>query len=144
MGRDTRKPLFGGLRTTQAQTSLLMPAVWSVPLLFAFWKVSYVNLLQVKFNFLASLCSWGDWFETQKTSFIASKPRLSHWWEMLSTYSKCSKIFNPFLFLLVIKMLVIRTGSHKIFVWIANREDPDETGLYFLSMPYLQATIAGL
>ena len=39
---------IGGLRTTQAQTSLRIRAVWSAPLLFVFWKVSYVNLLQVK------------------------------------------------------------------------------------------------
>ena len=65
MGLDARKPVFSGLRTTQAQTSLRIRAVWSAPLLFAFWKVSYVNLLQVNFNFLASLCSWGGWFESR-------------------------------------------------------------------------------
>ena len=50
-GLDARKPVFGGLGTTQAQTSLPIRAVRSAPLLFAFWKVSYVNLLQVKFQF---------------------------------------------------------------------------------------------
>ena len=44
------KTQFGFL-TTQAQTSLRIRAVWSAPLLFTFWKVSYVNLLQVKFQF---------------------------------------------------------------------------------------------
>ena len=44
MGLDARKPIFGGLRTTQAQTR-------SAPLLFASWKVSYANLLQMKFQF---------------------------------------------------------------------------------------------
>ena len=29
------------------------------------WKVWYINLLQVKFVFLASLYSWGDWFESR-------------------------------------------------------------------------------
>ena len=58
MGHDARKPVFGGLRTTQAQTSLRIRAVWSAPLLFA----SYLDLQN--FNFLASLCSWGDWFES--------------------------------------------------------------------------------
>ena len=38
-----REPVLGGLRTTQAQTSLHIPTVSSVPLLFAFWKVTYVN-----------------------------------------------------------------------------------------------------
>ena len=51
MGPDARKPVFGGLRTTQAQTSLRICAVWSAPLLFPFWKLSYVNLMQVKFQF---------------------------------------------------------------------------------------------
>ena len=55
MGLDTRKPVFGDLGTTKAQTSLRICAVWSAPLLYAFWKV----------NFLASLCSWGDWFESR-------------------------------------------------------------------------------
>ena len=41
----------GGLRTTLAQTSLCIRAVWSAPLLFAFWKVSYLDLLRAKFQF---------------------------------------------------------------------------------------------
>ena len=51
MGLVARKPVFGGLGTTQAQTSLRIRAVWSAPLLFAFWKILYVNLLLVKFQF---------------------------------------------------------------------------------------------
>ena len=51
MGLDARKPVFGELGTTQAQTSLRISADWSAPLLFAFQKVLYVNLLQVKFQF---------------------------------------------------------------------------------------------
>ena len=54
----------GGLWTTQAQTSLHICTVWSTPLLFTFWKVLYVNLLQAKLNSLASLFSRGDWFES--------------------------------------------------------------------------------
>ena len=42
MGLEARKPVFGSLRTTQAQTSLRVRADWSAPLLFAFWKVSYL------------------------------------------------------------------------------------------------------
>ena len=63
MGLDARKPVFGGLQTTQAQTTLRTRAVWSAPLLFAFWKEAYVKLLQVKFQFSSLFC-WGDWFET--------------------------------------------------------------------------------
>ena len=51
MGLDARKPVFGGLRITQAQTSLRIRAVCLAPLLFAFWKVLYVNLRQVEFQF---------------------------------------------------------------------------------------------
>ena len=61
-----RKPVFEDLRTTQAQTSLRICSVWSAPFLFAIWKVSYVNLLQVKLQFSSqSVYSWGDWFETR-------------------------------------------------------------------------------
>ena len=51
IGLDTSKAVYGGLRTTQAQTSLRIRAVWSVPLLFAFWKEPYLSLLQAKFHF---------------------------------------------------------------------------------------------
>ena len=51
MGLDTRKPVFGGLQTAKVQTSLRIRAVWSAPLLFAYWKVSYLYLLQAKFQY---------------------------------------------------------------------------------------------
>ena len=51
MGLVATKPVFGGLQTTNVQTSLRMRAVWSVPLLFALRKELYVNFLQVKFQF---------------------------------------------------------------------------------------------
>ena len=47
---NARKHVFGGLRTTKVQTSLSIRAVWSAaPLLFAYWNVSYLDLLQVNF-----------------------------------------------------------------------------------------------
>ena len=45
----------------------------------------------------------------------------------MSCYGKCSKILNIFVFLFFNKILVIRTGIHKMHVRIANREDPDQT-----------------
>ena len=36
IGLGARKPVFGALRTTKAQTSLRIRTVWSAPLLFAF------------------------------------------------------------------------------------------------------------
>ena len=50
-----------GLWTTKAQTSLRIRADWSAPLLFDFWKD---NISTHAFNVLASLCSWGYWFES--------------------------------------------------------------------------------
>ena len=57
MGLDSSGPrpnqtrLWGFLRPTKAQTSLRLSADRSVPLLFAYWKVSYLNLLQSKFQY---------------------------------------------------------------------------------------------
>ena len=48
---STRENLSLGLRTTKGQTRLHIHAVWSGPLLYAYWKVSYQNMLQVKFQF---------------------------------------------------------------------------------------------
>ena len=48
MGIEVRKPVLGGLRTTKTQTSLSISANLSAPLLLAYLKVSYLNLLQEK------------------------------------------------------------------------------------------------
>ena len=42
-------------------------------------------------------------------------------------YSKCSKISITFQYLFSNKLLVFRTGIHKMLVRIANMEDPDQT-----------------
>ena len=47
---STRENLSSGVCEQHRQTSLHIHAVWSMPLLFSFWKVSYVNLLQMKFQ----------------------------------------------------------------------------------------------
>ena len=47
MGLDARKPVFGVFANNKGADR----AVWSGPLLFSFWKVSYLNLLQAKFQF---------------------------------------------------------------------------------------------
>ena len=48
MGLEGRKPVFGGLRATNALTCLIR-AVWSAPLLFAYWKptISKISLFQL-------------------------------------------------------------------------------------------------
>ena len=50
--------------------------VWSAPLLFAYLKVWYLNLLKAIFNLPASLYSSGDWFESH---FVGNpKDRFCH------------------------------------------------------------------
>ena len=66
-GPPSEKICLWCLRTTKAQTSLLIPAVWLAPLLFAVPKVSYQNMLQAKFRFLASSVA-------EKTGFVPSRP----------------------------------------------------------------------
>ena len=51
MGIVVTKAVFEGVRTTKVQTSLRICTVRSAPLLFAFWKVSYLNLLQANLHF---------------------------------------------------------------------------------------------
>ena len=72
MGLVARKPVFGGLRTTQAQTSLRIRT---------FRKVPYVDLLQMKFQFSSTVVSVAEktvlklaLSETPKTGFLASRP----------------------------------------------------------------------
>ena len=50
---DAKNPVFGACEKTKAQTSLRI-RTFVIRLLW----VSYLNLLQAKFQFLASLCSW--------------------------------------------------------------------------------------
>ena len=76
-----RKPVFGGLQTTKAQTSLRIRAVRSASLIFAFLKVLYLNLLRMKFRFkLVSVaepaCLNLTSSETPKTGFLAMWPIL--------------------------------------------------------------------
>ena len=39
------------MRTTKAQTGLCICSVLLAPLLFAYWKVSYLDMVRVKFQF---------------------------------------------------------------------------------------------
>ena len=54
-------------------------------------------------------------------------------------YSKCSKILSTFLLLFSKKLLAIRAWIHKIFVRIANMEDPNLTASE-MSRSFWQAT----
>ena len=51
LGLHARKPVLGGVRPTKAQTSLRIRANWSTPLLFAFLKEPYLDLLHANFQF---------------------------------------------------------------------------------------------
>ena len=80
MGVNARKPVFGGLPTTQAQTRLCIRTDWSAPLLFAFWKVLYLNLLQAKCHFFWLVPVAQETglkltlSETPKTGFLTMRP----------------------------------------------------------------------
>ena len=50
----------------------------------------------------------------------------------LENCCKGSKIPNIFLILLAIEMFDFRVGSHKMFAFIPNREDPDRLLFYWL------------
>ena len=50
-GPRREKPCLRWLSTTKAQTSMRIRAVWSAPLSFAYWKVSYLDMHQAKFLF---------------------------------------------------------------------------------------------
>ena len=80
-GPRREKHVFGDLRTTKAQTSLRICADCSAPLLFAYWKVSYPNLLRAKFQFSSiSVAERTDLSlalsETPKTGFLTLRPIL--------------------------------------------------------------------
>ena len=53
-GPQSEKTCLWWFAKTKAQTSLRIHAVWSVPLFFIYWNVSYQNLLQAKFQFSKS------------------------------------------------------------------------------------------
>ena len=74
MSLDMRKPVFGVSKQQKCR-----PACTGQPahlLLAFFWKVSYLNLVQAKFHFLASHCSSSlTLSETLETGFITSRPK---------------------------------------------------------------------
>ena len=80
-----------GLRTTNVQTSLRIHAVGSVPLLFTYWKTLYLySCYKRNFVFLASLCSWGDWFE-----YRLSETPCMHFCRSKLAYLKVSRSGGP-------------------------------------------------
>ena len=51
MGLDARKPVFGGVVNNKGADQPAHPRGLSAPLLLAYWKVSYLDLLGAKFQF---------------------------------------------------------------------------------------------
>ena len=74
LGPDARKPVFGVMRTTTAQTSLRIRADWSAPLYSLFGKYHLLTCYERNFSFLACLCIWAGWFESLFVgNFLASR-----------------------------------------------------------------------
>ena len=69
----SEKTCLRGVRITNRQNTC------AGPLLFAYWKVHvpYFDLFATSeiFNFLAGLCSWGDWFESRFVGNPSSEDR---------------------------------------------------------------------
>ena len=60
---DARKPVFGGLRTTKAQTSLRIRADWSAPFYSLFGIYHIEECFKRNINVVASLCSFVNWLK---------------------------------------------------------------------------------
>ena len=89
MGHDARNPVFVGLRTTQAQTSLRI-------------RAAYVNLLRVKFQFSVAEKTGLKLAlsNTPKTGFLATRPIL------------CSPFVSDFVFFAYNKVRFPRVDAH--------------------------------
>ena len=75
MGRNTRKPVFGGLRTTKRRPACKYAKSDQCLCHLLIGKYHIKNCYTQIFNFIASLCSWGDWFEFCFTDrFVSLRP----------------------------------------------------------------------
>ena len=68
IGPRREKTCLRGVCQKQGADQPAHRAVWSAPLFFAFWKY-YIQTCNMRiFTFLASLCSWAGWFESDFVS----------------------------------------------------------------------------
>ena len=74
------------------------------------------------FDFLASLCSWWDWFESR----FVGNPEDQFCWVKAHIKLFAWILFHNFEFLFSNKT-IIRAGIHNMLVRIGNREDLDQT-----------------
>ena len=65
--------------------------------------------------------------KTVQNCTVFSFVQCQWFYTLKQSYGKLFKISNTLLFIFLDKMLVIRTGIHKMLVRIANRTDPDQT-----------------
>ena len=98
LGQVMQKCVLCHMRTTKAQISLRIRAVWLAPLLFTAYIVWYVYLLYPKVKIIASFCSWAGCF----FSYLVENPRrhvfawcdsfsvvcvaMMQWFNLLGTY----------------------------------------------------------
>ena len=107
MGFNTWKPVFGVCKQSRRRLSQLLCYL-------PFGQYHILTCYKRNFNFLASLCSWGDWFEshfvrTPKTDFVASMPMWIRSLKINIFPCKCVYICIPVcaLFSLCYTMLVV-------------------------------------
>ena len=77
MGLDVRKPVLGGLQTTQAQTSLCILAVLSASLLFPLYEVSYEPVHEISNNMVCTTSKASDQPAHTRSLIRAFASRLS-------------------------------------------------------------------
>ena len=92
LGLDARKPVFMVCEQHRSRPACASAQSDQRLCCSLFGKKHMLTCYRWNFIFLASLCSWGDWFETPivgnpKTGFKATRPiynqtRRQEWWEI--------------------------------------------------------------
>ena len=95
LSRVMRKCVLFNMRTTKAQISLRICAVWSAPLLFTEYNIS--RFYSRNFKTLASFCGCAGWFVfdlvgNSQTCFVVSWLSLNFVWDDMNQLSKVAEI----------------------------------------------------
>ena len=107
----TAKTCLRWFVTIKAQTSLRIRAVSSATLLSAFLDESNLHLLREKFQFLASLLSWRDWF---KTRFVGNPE------DRFSRVVACVACSTALGHILQVQQIIILKKMRRLFIRYIN------------------------